>query len=72
MTLPNVNTRAPMPQRFGYAPTLSGFEVVDNVTGRTLGFERDTPQSANGIAQSLNRAALLGPRELSRALGAFE
>jgi hypothetical protein len=64
-----VQTRA-MPQRFGYGRTLTGFEVIDNATGRPVGFERDTAQEANGVAQSLNRAALSGPRTLAAALGA--
>lgn len=66
----NIDTRVPMPQRFGTLPTINGYEVVDMATGRSLGFERPTRNSANGIAQSLNRAALSGSRELSRALGA--
>lgn len=58
-----------MPQRFSYQRTLDGFQVIDNETGRPLGFERETAHSANGIAQNLNRAALAGPRALAAALG---
>jgi hypothetical protein len=67
----SVQTRVAMPQRFGYARTLSGYEVIDNESGRPVGFERNTATSANGIAQSLNRAALAGPRALAAALGAY-
>jgi hypothetical protein len=56
-------------REFRAAATLTGWEVVDG-EGRSLGFERDTLASANGIAQSLNNAALEGPRALCRALGA--
>jgi hypothetical protein len=56
-------------REFRAAPTLTGWEVVDG-EGRSLGFERETLASANGIAQSLNNAALDGPKALCRALGA--
>lgn len=56
-------------REFRAAPTLTGWEVVDG-DGRSMGFERETAQSANGIAQSLNNAALDGPKALCRALGA--
>lgn len=55
---------------FQAASTLTGFEVIDTETGRSLGFERDTLASANGIAQSLNNAVQEGPRALARALRA--
>lgn len=53
---------------FAAAATLNGFEVIDTETGRSLGFERDTIQSANGIAQSLNNALAESPKALTRAL----
>lgn len=55
-------------QPFGYARTMTGYEVIDNTTGRSMGFERDTAQQANGIAQRLNEAARNG--RLARALRA--
>ena len=55
---------------FAAQSTLAGFEVIDTTTGRSMGFERDTLASANGIAQALNNAAIQGPRALARALRA--
>jgi len=56
---------------FAAASTLTGFEVIDTETGRSLGFERESFMSAHGIAQSLNNAKLEGPRALARALRAI-
>lgn len=53
---------------FGYTKTMTGYEVIDNATGRPMGFERETAQQANGIAQRLNEAARNG--RLARALRA--
>jgi len=59
-----------MEQQFGYVRTLAGFDVIDNRTGHSMGFERETAASANGIAQSLNVAAKHGPKALAQALRA--
>ena len=56
------------PPVFGYLPTLEGYEVVALDTGRPMGFERETRREANGIAQSLNASARMGPQALARAL----
>ena len=56
-------------QLFTYERTVAGtFQVIAADTGRPMGFERDTAQSANGIAQSLNAAAANG--RLAQALKA--
>lgn len=57
---------------FSYGPTLEGFEVVDMSTGRSMGFEYETAQQANGKAQYLNEVAKSGPRALARALRAAD
>lgn len=53
---------------FEAEPTIDGFDVIDVVTGRPMGFLRETRREANGIAQSLNNAAMNGPGALNRAL----
>jgi hypothetical protein len=53
---------------FGYTPTIMGYEVIALDTGRSMGFQRETPREANGIAQSLNAAARVSPQALARAL----
>ena len=60
----------PMPQPFGYAPTIDGYEVIDVATGRPVDTGYETPQQANGRAQYLNTVALNGPKALARALRA--
>lgn len=57
---------------FTYGATLDGYEVVDVSTGRSMGFEYDTAQQANGKAQYLNEVAKAGPRALARALRAAD
>jgi hypothetical protein len=58
----------PMPQRFAAAATIYGYEVIATDTGRSVGFEREDRREANGIAQSLNRAAMQSHRALASAL----
>lgn len=55
--------------KFRYAPTLTGFEVIDVRTGRPVSRSYPTIAKANGHAQNLNAAARLGTKELARALG---
>lgn len=55
-----------MTARFSILPTLDGFDVIDDATGRPVD-HRDTARSANGVAFSLNDAARHG--QLSRRLG---
>jgi len=67
VTLETDNLRTPTRERFGITRTCAGtFEVIALDSGRPMGFERETAQSANGVAQSLNQAARLGM--LDRAL----
>jgi ribosomal protein S7 len=54
---------------FSVAPTIDGFEVIDNATGRPLD-TRPTRASAQGFAYILNGAAARGPKALARALKA--
>lgn len=54
-------------QTFTVLPTIDGFEVIEDATGRPID-HRDTKQQANGRAQYLNRAAAASPRALARAL----
>lgn len=49
---------------FSVIPTIDGYEVVADDTGRPV-LSRDTRREANGAAQRLNR---MGSAELRRAL----
>jgi hypothetical protein len=53
--------------KFGINPCSRGYEVVVEDTGRPLCY-RPSAQSANGVAQNLNRIAADGPEALSAAL----
>lgn len=48
--------------------TCNGYEIIDVKTGRTVAPERETLQSASGVAYILNVAAAKGPKFLARAL----
>ncbi len=62
---------APIQAHFSYAPTIDGFEVVDNDTGRPVSSVFETPREANGVAQTLNNIARSGDRKaFARALRA--
>jgi hypothetical protein len=52
---------------FGTNPTIAGYEVVANDTGRPVA-ERDTLKAANGVAFVLNGAAAQGQKALIGAL----
>lgn len=58
------------PAKFGILSTIDGVDVIDNATGRPVA-HRESAQSANGIAQSLNAAASKGTRALAVALGSY-
>ena len=54
-------------RRFRPAPTLDGYEVVDETDGRPVGisfFENE----ARTMADDLNTAALRGPKALAKAI----
>lgn len=79
MTPPNYHLdpeRAEMPTaaiaaHFSYAPTIDGYEVVDDDTGRPVSGVMETPRQANGVAQNLNSIARSGDRKaFARALRA--
>lgn len=58
-----------MNQLFATVPNSAGeYLVIANDTGHEVAV-RDTLQSANGVAQNLNRAADKGRAELIKALG---
>ena len=55
--------------RFTTLPTIDGFDVVDDHTGRPVD-HRSSLASANGVAYKLNSAMLAGTDALCAALGA--
>lgn len=52
--------------RFGTLPTIEGYEVISEDTGRPVA-HRPSLRSASGVAFVLNGAAAHGPRALSAA-----
>lgn len=66
-----LSTIAPRPAPFTWQRTITGFDVICTDTGRPVVTDRESAQSANGIAQTLNSAAKEGPRALARALGCY-
>jgi hypothetical protein len=44
-------------QRYAAVSTMTGFEVIDTLTGHPQGFECDSRRQANAYAQMLNQAA---------------
>jgi hypothetical protein len=68
---PDVEDGGPIaiPTSFSYAPTIDGFEVIEDPTGRPLTQSFETAQQANGFAFLLNNLAKAGDRRgLNRAL----
>jgi len=57
-----------MTARFSILPTIDGYDVIDNETGRPVD-HRDNARSANGAAQHLNEALRLSnPSDATRCL----
>jgi hypothetical protein len=54
---------------FSVAPTIDGYEVIENTTGRPLD-TRETREAAQGFAYVLNQAAKNSPKALARVLKA--
>lgn len=59
------------PAVFGTLPSIDGYLVIANDTGREVEVCRNLSE-ATGIAQDLNAAAKAGPRALAHALKAID
>jgi len=59
------------PTRFSTLSALDGTEVIDNHTGHPVA-RLDSPTFAELECDTLNAAAVAGPKALARALGAIE
>jgi hypothetical protein len=60
-----------MIQTFSALATISGYEVIENATGHTVAC-RDSLQSANSVAQDLNRGGNLNRPAIRCAADAYD